>query len=93
MERHDDKKCIYQCVVRLHDTALVYAGLDERSYSFYAFFLHLFHAGADLSGTAVITGNPARLFDSVILDCFFVLCWNVALEKGTKKACCAGWLD
>ncbi len=71
---------------------MVYAGLDEWSDSLYAFFLYLLHACADLSGAAVVIGNPAWLYGSVFLDCVFIFRRNVSMEKGTKKACCTGRL-
>ena len=85
MEPDYDKKCIFGCVVRFDDSALVYAGLDDTGAACIALFLYLFYPGTDLSGTTDSPGNYNKVPGSTGLDCIIVCGWKSPLGEGKKE--------
>lgn len=79
MERCHYQKCIRKCVVRFHDTIVVYAGLDGGSVEVLTVFLYLFYSGADLSWAVKCPGNCAEMCDSAIVDWAYLFYRGCAL--------------
>ena len=85
MEPYHDKKCVRECAFRLDDSAVVYAGLDERCTEFHAVFFDLFYPGADISRAAFLRRNSVQVRRSACVDSGDLSHWRFSLEKGSAE--------
>ena len=92
MEPYHYKKRIFECVIRLYDSTVVYAGLDDTGNERVTFFLHLLHSSTDLPGTVNDTGNYDKVFGSDGMDSSTLFVRNCFMGKGKEKIGGAGRL-
>ena len=85
MGNHDDQKCFHQCTFGLHDTFMVYAGMDDEHNQIYSVFLHIFLSSPNFSGKHFGNGNRSKLCETGNMDCSSIIIGNGVVVSRQEK--------